>query len=87
MLVVEVADSSGELDRRVKLPLYAHAGIREAWIVDLATGSIEVYLEPGSRGFAKRSVDRRGETVTSPVAPGLAVAVEAVLPRTPSKRA
>ena len=35
LLVVEVADTSLRYDRETKLPLYAAAGIPEAWIVDL----------------------------------------------------
>jgi Uma2 family endonuclease len=34
-LVVEVADSSLRLDRRFKAALYAQAGLREYWIVNL----------------------------------------------------
>ena len=45
-LVVEVAASSLEEDRSVKVPLYAAAGIAECWIVNLRDDRIEVYREP-----------------------------------------
>ena len=45
-LVVEVAETSLSYDRDVKLPLYARSGITEAWVVDLATATIEVYASP-----------------------------------------
>ncbi len=45
-LVVEVAASSLGEDRRVKVPLYAAAGIAECWIVNLRDDRIEVYREP-----------------------------------------
>lgn len=32
-LIVEVADASEDYDRRIKVPLYAWAGIPEVWIV------------------------------------------------------
>lgn len=35
LLVIEVADSTLQEDRKVKMPLYARAGIPEAWLVDL----------------------------------------------------
>ena len=35
LLVVEVADTSLESDREVKIPRYAQAGIKEVWLVDL----------------------------------------------------
>lgn len=47
-LVVEIANSSLEYDRRVKVPLYAAAGITEYWIVNLREDLIEVYRQPTS---------------------------------------
>ena len=50
LLVIEVADSSLEYDREVKLPLYASAKIPECWIVNLEKKEIETYHSPaGSR--------------------------------------
>ena len=46
LLVVEIAHSSLEYDRRVKAPLYAAAGIAEYWLVNLVEDQIEVYREP-----------------------------------------
>ena len=45
-LVVEVADSSLRLDRRFKAALYARAGLREYWIVNLVDRTLEVYRNP-----------------------------------------
>ena len=42
LLAVEVADTSYRYDRGVKLGLYARAGVREVWIVDLAGDAVEV---------------------------------------------
>lgn len=57
LLVVEVADTTVATDRRHKLPLYARAGIREAWLVDLVAGRLEVHLaaEPESRSSDRPS--------------------------------
>lgn len=85
-LVVEVADSSVELDRRVKLPLYAQAGIGEVWLVDLAAGSIEVNREPRDRRHAKRTVYGRGATLCCAAVPELVIAVDDALPRLRSER-
>jgi Uma2 family endonuclease len=35
MVIVEVADTTVEYDRNVKLPIYARAGVPEAWLVVL----------------------------------------------------
>src|SRR5262245_46609486 len=41
-LVVEVADSTLRLDRRLKSALYARAGVREFWIANIVDGALEV---------------------------------------------
>jgi Uma2 family endonuclease len=51
LLIVEVADSSTGYDRSVKVPLYARAGIREMWLVDLERGRVEVLREPAGGGY------------------------------------
>ena len=51
-LVVEVADTTGEDDRKRKIPLYARAGLPEAWIVDIDADRIEVYRQPGPDGYS-----------------------------------
>ena len=45
-----MANSTLRLDRRVKIPLYARAGIAEVWLLDLTTEHVEIFREPsGSR--------------------------------------
>ena len=46
LLVIEVANTSLDYDRNVKTVLYAEAGIREMWIVNLQEDSVEVYSQP-----------------------------------------
>ena len=63
LLVVEVADTTMNFDRRVKIPLYAEAGMREYWIVNLAEESLDVYRQPGSGGYAETTTLQRGDEV------------------------
>ncbi len=51
-LLVEVADTSLATDRGAKLELYARAGIREIWIVDLTTDGVLVYSNPSEAAYA-----------------------------------
>jgi Uma2 family endonuclease len=51
-LVIEVADSSLEHDR--KGPLYAQAGISVYWIVNLVDMVVEVYTVPSAAGYLQR---------------------------------
>ncbi len=56
LLIIEVADSSLEYDREVKLPIYANAGIPEYWIVNLQDARIEVYKKPGKDDYKLREL-------------------------------
>ena len=47
LLVVEIADTTLAFDTGTKIPLYARAGIAEAWVVDLQ--------ERAARGPARRA--------------------------------
>lgn len=45
-LVIEVADASLGYDQQSKIPVYAVAGIKEVWIVDLIRNRIHTYRDP-----------------------------------------
>ena len=53
LLLIEVMDTSAETDRRVKLPLYARAGIAETWLLDLATDRVEIFRRPTGAGYTE----------------------------------
>lgn len=61
LLVIEVADSTVESDRSYKMPLYAKAGIPEAWLVNLPDETIELYAEPAGGIYQVSKSFRRGE--------------------------
>lgn len=46
LLIIEVADSSVDYDREIKIPLFASAQIPECWIINLEENKIEVYKKP-----------------------------------------
>lgn len=46
LLLIEVADSSIDYDRNVKIPLYAENKIQEVWLVNLNQYCLEVYQKP-----------------------------------------
>lgn len=52
LLLIEVADSSFEFDSGAKRELYARAGIREFWIVDLTTNRVLVHRTPSGGSYA-----------------------------------
>ena len=70
-LVVEVAETSVEVDRDVKVPLYARAGILELWLVDLAGECIEVSRTPTPQGYQEVRRVRRGDRLVPDAFPDL----------------
>lgn len=78
-LVVEVADTSAPFDRTVKIPLYARAGIPEAWVVDLTVQAVEVYRRPSPEGYGESQRLTRGGHLACEAFPGLSVPVDEVL--------
>ncbi|GAB6062212.1 Uma2 family endonuclease [Deferrisoma palaeochoriense] len=61
LLVIEVADTSAETDRTVKVPLYAKAGVPEVWLVDLPDDRVEVYRHPEGGTYAETRTVRPGD--------------------------
>jgi Uma2 family endonuclease len=64
LLLIEVMDTSAETDRRVKLPLYARAGISEVWLLDLTTDRVEVFRQPTGAGYREATTVERNSTLT-----------------------
>ncbi len=56
LLAIEVSDTTRDYDRRVKARLYARHGIREFWLVDLGSRTVEACSAPGPDGYSERSV-------------------------------
>jgi Uma2 family endonuclease len=79
LLVVEIADSTRVFDRSVKLPLYAAAGLAEAWLVDLPAGELLVCREPGPEVYGAVRSLRRGATVSPLALPDQALPVALLL--------
>ena len=71
LLVIEVADTSLEHDRDVKVPLYAAAGVPEVWLVNLTDYAVTLYRDPVGGRYATLRTARRGESVTSLRLPGV----------------
>jgi Uma2 family endonuclease len=79
LLVVEVSDTTLDYDRRTKIPLYAKAGIPEAWIVDLHNGSIEVYTHPAGNVYSRLRIVQRGEQFELAGIEGTTIQADSVL--------
>ena len=65
LLVIEVADTTLEYDRFVKLPAYARAGIPEVWLANLPADRIEMYAVPVDGAYTVIQHATRGEVIQS----------------------
>jgi len=85
LLLIEVADTSLEYDRGIKLSSYASSAIPEVWIVNLVENIIEVYSEPfvasGIGRYRIRIDFVEGDTLTPQAFPGQKIAVSDILVR------
>lgn len=86
-LIIEVADSSLDRDRGIKLRSYARAGVPEYWIVNLIDRTVEVYTDAdaqasGGPTYRNRTVYAAGDAVPLVIAGQRLgdVPVSAVLP-------
>ena len=87
VLIVEVADSSYQIDHDHKASLYARARVPEYWIVDLVHDAIDVHREPepapgalyGWR-YRRRENMRAPAAVASLIAPDNPIPIADLLP-------
>lgn len=79
LMVIEVADSSVEIDRIVRVPLYARAGIPEVVIVVLTEGLVEFYAASAAGRYRRINVFRRGEYLDSESIPNFRISIDTIL--------
>jgi len=66
LLLVEVADTSGDYDRSVKRPRYASAEIPVCWIIDLDRAEVDVAWDPTGDAYAERRRYGQGDMLPLP---------------------
>jgi Uma2 family endonuclease len=80
LLIVEIAETSLAIDRDVKIPRYAQAGIPEAWLIDVTNGLIRLYRGPQADGYKIIQTVLRGGTIAPLAFPELTLAADDLLP-------
>ena len=60
-LIIEVADSSLNIDRTIKAPLFASIGIPEYWIINIADKQIEVFRNANDGEYQEQLVFKEGK--------------------------
>jgi Uma2 family endonuclease len=78
LLVIEVADTSLERDRSNKVPLYAEAGIPEAWLIDLGRQEVHIYRDPSGNEYRDLSTNLGRASISPVLLPNLILTVEEI---------
>ena len=78
-LVIEVADTSLDFDTNDKRLLYARAGIREYWVVDVNGRRLRVYRDPRAGDYAAQLSFGAADVVSPLAAPSATVRVADLL--------
>lgn len=79
LLVVEIAETSMQRDRRVKMPAYARTEVPEVWLLDLPGDRLEVFTDPAPEGYRKVRRLRRGDRLAPAAFPEVEFSVDEVL--------
>ena len=79
-LIIEVADSSLELETTVKLQLYAIMSVTEYWIADLRNNRLLVYSNPVGDSYQLSRELHRGDTLAPSLLPDCLLPVDLLLP-------
>ncbi len=78
LLLVEVADTTIESDRNIKVPLYASSEITEVWLIDVNEQVIEVFREPTANSYQSIQKFQTGEIFIQAF-PDISFATERIL--------
>ncbi|AUS99146.1 hypothetical protein CLI64_01345 [Nostoc sp. CENA543] len=79
-LLIEVADTTLETDRRQKAPLYAQAGISEYWILDVNKFQVYVFREPNGEGYKQEFILGENATLSLVAFPETEVEISQLFP-------
>ncbi|MFY9622379.1 MAG: Uma2 family endonuclease [Pyrinomonadaceae bacterium] len=79
LLVIEVAETTVNYDRHVKMPLYARAGIPEALLFNLPDDRLEYFSRPEMGVYQENRILNRGERFESTNVPGLTFDIGMIL--------
>jgi Uma2 family endonuclease len=79
LLVIEISYSTFRFDSKIKAPLYAEAGIREYWIINIPSNSLEAYTLPVLGQYTHHQVLKYGQTISPQAFPAVTFSIEEIL--------
>jgi Uma2 family endonuclease len=63
----------------VRIPLYARAGVEDAWLLDRSGGRVEIYRRPTAQGYLDVATFARGQRLAPLAFPDVVVTVDDLL--------
>ena len=80
LLLVEVSDMTLRFDVTTKMPLYARAGIVEAWVVDVDSAAVQVFRDPDAASYRTSFTVAGSERLSSRAMPEIGIRVSELFP-------
>jgi Uma2 family endonuclease len=71
-LLIEVSDTTLQMDQEIKAALYAHCGVQVYWIVDIQRRRVLALQQPGRDEYKSMMIHEDDEGLTVPAQPSLA---------------
>ena len=82
LLIIEVADTTLDRDRDIKIPLYARHDIPEAWLFDVNAEHVTIYRDPSPTGYRTVLSPERNATIAPLLKPEVVIELAEVWPAT-----
>jgi Uma2 family endonuclease len=79
LLVIVISYSTFRFDSKIKAPLYAEAGIREYWILNIPSNRLEVYTLPVLGEYTHHEIFKYGQTISPQAFPAISFSIEEIL--------
>ena len=79
LLIIEISYSTFRFDSKIKAPLYAEAGIREYWIINIPSNTLEVYTLPALGSYTHHQIFKHGQTISPQAFPAVEFSIEEIL--------
>lgn len=79
LLIIEIADTSVDYDRNIKLPTYARSGIPEVLIANLPADTVEAYADPVNGSYQRTRLHKRGESFSPQLLSSITINIDDIL--------
>src|SRR5919198_3377600 len=79
LVLVEVADTTVRTDLGRKARIYATAGVREYWVIDLNSRGVYVHRQPIGGDYAARTILKGSDRLSAQFAPDVSFTVDEIL--------